>query len=430
MNKKVNLLFKYILIAIIGISIPIFFAYLDMWELEIDTNISNTIDILRSQNVYLFSLVFFPFVFILVGHLVFKVSEKNNILKNDFEYLKVLLNATPDAIIFLNEQKEIIFQNNQFKLLFEDFHNVLEKANFNDFFSQVEFIQKEVVLDSNLIEEHPFLMSFKLTKYKDHKNFFISFKDLKNLKDKEKIIEDQKTQMVETNKLASLGEMAAGIAHEINNPLTVIHSNNTIMKRMFESGKITQDKVDKINEKTKSQIKRITEIITSLRNLSRGMANEDLEEFSLNQMIEETVQLAKIRNKMGNITYKYEPIEFDVFANRGQIVQVILNLINNAIDAIEEFDDPWIKIETISRGDLVDIFIEDSGSGISEENLAKIFQPMYTTKDVGKGTGLGLSLSKTFIEQNGGELTYDKSRDNTCFKVSVPKVTIQKQKVA
>ena len=299
MNKKVNLLFKYILIAIIGISIPIFFAYLDMWELEIDTNISNTIDILRSQNVYLFSLVFFPFVFILVGHLVFKVSEKNNILKNDFEYLKVLLNATPDAIIFLNEQKEIIFQNNQFKLLFEDFHNVLEKANFNDFFSQVEFIQKEVVLDSNLIEEHPFLMSFKLTKYKDHKNFFISFKDLKNLKDKEKIIEDQKTQMVETNKLASLGEMAAGIAHEINNPLTVIHSNNTIMKRMFESGKITQDKVDKINEKTKSQIKRITEIITSLRNLSRGMANEDLEEFSLNQMIEETVQLAKIRNKMG-----------------------------------------------------------------------------------------------------------------------------------
>jgi signal transduction histidine kinase len=420
-KNKIKVLFQYLFVALIGVAVPVFFAYLDMWELEIDTSFNNLIDMVRSQNIYIFSAGFFPFMFVIVGHLLIKINEKNNMLVSDFEYLKVVLNATPDAIVFLNEEKEIVFQNNQFRLLFDDFQEILEKTHFNDFFDQVEYIQKEIIIDSNIVVNHPFLMSFKLTKYNDRRNFFVSFKDLKSLKDKERIIEDQTHQMIEKNKLASLGEMAAGIAHEINNPLTVIHSNNSIIKKLFASDRVTPERIDKLTQKTTNQITRITEIITSLRNLSRGMANEELENFSVDQVLSETLKLAKIRNKTGNIKYTYTPTSLHSFANRGQIVQVILNLLNNAIDAIEHTESPWIKIETKENESCIDIFITDSGFGISQVDLNKIFLPMYTTKGVGKGTGLGLSLSRTFVEQNGGSLNYVPNNSNTCFKIKLPK---------
>jgi C4-dicarboxylate-specific signal transduction histidine kinase len=392
-----------------------------MWELEIDTSLSNLFDMVKSQNIYQFSALFFPIVFIFVAELIQQVKAKNLLLMEEFEYLKVLLNATPDAIIFLNEDQEIIFQNNQFKLLFNRFDDVIEKTNLSDFFNQVEYIQKEVTLDSSLSQDHTFLMSFKLAKFKNRKNYFISFKDLKNLKDKEKIIEEQKHQMIEKNKLASLGEMAAGIAHEVNNPLTVIHSNNSIIQKLIIKNKLDPIKLEKLTTKTREQIERITGIITSLRNLSRGLANEENESFSIDQVLDESIKLAKIRDKSKKIIFQFNSKPFSAYGNRGQIVQVVLNLLNNAIDAIEVLDDPWISLELKDNGKFVDLHITDSGPGIPQEVSDKIFIPMYTTKDVGKGTGLGLSLSRTFIEQNSGSLVYAGDDSNTCFKVSLLK---------
>ncbi|MFT6633195.1 MAG: signal transduction histidine kinase [Bacteriovoracaceae bacterium] len=416
-----NRVLNYLLAFALGLSIPVFFAYLDMWELEIDTNLSNLFDMLKSQNIYQFSALFFPIIFIFVTELVQQVKAKNILLIEEFEYLKVLLNATPDAIIFLNEDQEIIFQNNQFKLLFNRFDIVIENTNLSDFFNQVEYIQKEVVLDSNISKDHSFLMSFKLAKFKNRKNYFISFKDLKNLKDKEKIIEEQTHQMIEKNKLASLGEMAAGIAHEVNNPLTVIHSNNTIIQKLISRDKFDVAKIDKLTSKTREQIERITAIITSLRNLSRGLANEENESFSIDQVLDESIRLAKIRDKSKKIIFQFNNKPFTTYGNRGQIVQVILNLLNNAIDAIETLEDPWITLELKDNDKYVDLYITDSGEGIPKEVADKIFIPMYTTKDVGKGTGLGLSLSRTFIEQNKGSLNYITEQNNTCFKISLVK---------
>ncbi len=102
-------------------------------------------------------------------------------------------------------------------------------------------------------------------------------------------------------------------------------------------------------------------------------------------------------------------------------MQVILNLLNNAIDAIQTTQDPWISMELKDNGKYVDLYITDSGRGITRDIAEKIFIPMYTTKEIGKGTGLGLSLSKTFIEQNAGTLEYVDNQKNTCFKVSLLK---------
>lgn len=412
---------KYLIAITLGVAIPIFFSYLDMWELEIETNFRNLVDMLKSQNLYLFSAVFFPIVFVIITKLVIQVKAKSKMLQEEFEYLKVLLNATPDAIIFLNEDQEIIFQNNQFKLLFNDFKKIIESCHLEKFFNQVEYIQKEVSLQSNIETHHTFLMSFKLTKFKNRRNFFVSFKDLKTLKDKEKIIEEQKIQMIEKNKLASLGEMAAGIAHEINNPLTVIHSNNTLINRLMAKQAPDTKKIEKLTQKTKEQIERITTIITSLRNLSRGLANENFEDFSIDQVIAEAISLAKMRDKGKRIIFQFNNQSFKTNGNRGQIVQVILNLLNNAIDAIEMMDQPWITMELKENADMIDLYITDSGTGIPEEILSKIFIPMYTTKEVGKGTGLGLSLSRNFIEDNGGTLNYITNDGHTCFKISLVK---------
>ncbi len=410
-------LINYLIATIIGLAIPIFFAYLGMWELEIDTNLNNLVDMVKSQNVYLFSAFCFPIIFMITIELISKNQQKNELIQKDFDYLKVILNATPDAIVFLDQDKKVTFQNNQFKSLFHNFESVYNDSDLASYVDNMDFIQKEVLIHSKVNDGHPFLMNFKATTYQDKKNYFLSFKDLKNLKDKEKIIEDQEYQMIERNKLASMGEMAAGIAHEINNPLTVIHSNNSLIRRMVEKDIIDPVKFEKITLKTREQVERITKIIRSLRNLSRGLANEDLEHFSIDQVLDESISLAKIRDTGRNVEFHFESHNVYVFGNRGQIVQVILNLLNNSIDSIDKAENPWVKLELKQEQGFVELYVIDSGNGIPAEIIDKIFVPMYTTKGVGKGTGLGLSLSRSFMEQNGGSIEYDSSKSNTCFKV-------------
>ena len=414
-------IFIYLIAILIGLSIPVLFAYLDLWQLQIEPSYENMLDMFSSQNIYQFSTLFFPLAFVMISELIVQVQRKTHQLVEEFEYLKLLLNATPDALVFLNEDFHALFYNNQFKLLFNNFDSILKETKIKNFTNQVEFIQKEIRINSNLTEQHPFLMNFKLIKYKNRKNYFVSFKDLKNLRDKEQIIEDQKHQMIEKNKLASLGEMAAGIAHEINNPLTVIHSNNTLIKKLLQKNDLNPGRLYQLTRKTTDQVQRITMIITSLKNLSRGLANDQRETFSLDQVLEEAISLAKIKDKSKKIIFQFNNQKFKAFGNRGQIVQVVLNLLNNAIDAIEEMEDPWISLELKDNDLFVDLYITDSGNGINPELLEKIFIPMYTTKTIGKGTGLGLSLSKTFVEQNQGSLNYELNQSHTCFKVSLPK---------
>lgn len=401
-----------------------------MWELEIETNMSNLMDMLKSQNIYIFSAVFFPAVFCILSELIHQVRKKSLLLKKDFDYLKVLLNTTPDAILFLDEQKNVIFQNDKFKTLFQTYEKVLSDARLDSFFDRIDYLQKEVCIQSQIAQDHDFLMSFKLAKFQDKKNYFISFKDLKNLKDKEKIIENQKHQMIEKNKLASLGEMASGIAHEINNPLTVIHSNNNMIQKLLQRDNCDVNKLSDLITKTKCQVSRITEIITSLRSLSRGLTNDEKENFKIDKVIEEAINLAKIRSMSKKVIFNFTPQELTAYGNKGQIVQVILNLFNNAVDAIQDTDAPWVKIEFKERGHYVDIYMTDSGKGIDAEIVEKIFLPMYTTKDIGKGTGLGLSLSKNFIEQNSGTLDYVSEKENTCFRISLIKSSESTKSVA
>jgi len=305
---------------------------------------------------------------------------------------------------------------------------VIETDQVSCYFSQIDHIQKETHLKSNVADDHPFLMSFKQTNFRQNKYFFISLKDLKNIKEKEFIIQSQRTQIVEQNKFSFLGEMAAGIAHEINNPLTVIYSTNLLFEKALTNKSISSQKLIELINKSKKQIVKITDIITSLRNLSSGMNTTEQNNFSLTEVIKEAISLAKVRDRSKTIIFQFYPKkEFSIFGNRGEILQVFINLLNNSIDELEKDTAPWITIKIIEDPNIVQIRVTDSGEGISSSHQEKIFLPMFSTKNPGQGTGLGLSLSKAYVEKSNGQLTYLADQKNTCFQLSFPTIANQSE---
>lgn len=236
-------------------------------------------------------------------------------------------------------------------------------------------------------------------------------------------LKEQQAKAVQASKLASLGEMAAGVAHEINNPLTIIKMLTSKVKRYERS-----DEVDKLLVRVDDQINRITDIIIGMKNISRDGSTMPLQKFSFNQILYDTKIVC--RNKFHNAGVALEVEEVDEAVKclgvPVQISQVLLNLLNNSFDAVRENEDAdcdsWIRITPSLQDCFLRIDVEDSGKGIDPSIVDKILDPFYTTKNFGKGTGLGLSVSRRIMEKHDGELFLDSSKKNTCFSILIPRV--------
>lgn len=238
------------------------------------------------------------------------------------------------------------------------------------------------------------------------------------------ITQMKKVQMnlIESNRMASLGEMASGIAHEINNPLTIILGRLTLLKKRMERNdphEVLINDMDLI-EKT---VYRISNIVNGLRRLSRDNTKDPIEVFSIKKLLDESQELftQKMKNKEINFEVIVEK-DYSIKAKSLQLSQVIVNLINNSIDAIEALPEKWIKLKVGKKGDECLITIVDSGLRIPKEVASKLMTPFYTTKGPGKGTGLGLSLSKKMIEESKGKFYYDEAKPHTTFCIELPLV--------
>ncbi len=224
-------------------------------------------------------------------------------------------------------------------------------------------------------------------------------------------------------RLAALGEMAAGVAHEVNNPVTIIQGYARVLKKLAGGVTLDKNKVLEIAEIIDKTSVRIAKIITSLRKLARP----DTKEFSLisvREIIDDTIGLCGERFKNSGVQLTIPEISSNLVlqCNQLQLSQVILNLLNNAYHEVSKKDEGgWIRISAKDEGDQVEIAVTDSGHGIPAELHDKIFQVFYTTKDVGEGTGLGLSLSRQMVEHHNGTLTIDKDSPNTSFVIRIPK---------
>ncbi|MDK9707231.1 MAG: ATP-binding protein [Desulforhopalus sp.] len=233
--------------------------------------------------------------------------------------------------------------------------------------------------------------------------------------------------LVQANKMIALSKMAAGIAHEVNNPLASIAEVAGWMKDLLAEEDIAANKnfaeLDESVDKIEQQVARARKIIHNLLGFARRMEPAK-EKININALLDETTGFLDNGARYMNINIEKHYAE-DVpiiTSDLSQIQQVVLNLLNNAIDAIDHDGTVTVSTRYHEKTGEVEISVADTGKGIPESNLSKIFDPFFTTKEVGKGTGLGLSISYTIIEKLGGRISVEsKEGEGTVFTILLPK---------
>ena len=231
-------------------------------------------------------------------------------------------------------------------------------------------------------------------------------------------------QVVEAGKLASVGELAAGIAHEINNPVAIMVEEAGWIQDLLDEGLDRDDnerEVQRALTQIRSQGTRCREITHKLLSFARKI-DPTVERLCVNELIREMAKFCEQRAKYANVQIETSLVDAvpEVEASPSEMQQVLLNLINNAIDAM---DPGGGQLDIMSRveDDHVVVSISDTGCGIPKANLQRIFDPFFTTKPVGKGTGLGLSIIYGIINKMGGEISVSSVVDKgTVFTIRLP----------
>ena len=230
-------------------------------------------------------------------------------------------------------------------------------------------------------------------------------------------------QIIEAGKLASVGELAAGIAHEINNPVAIMVEEAGWIEDLLEEDGGCEDpaEVRRALKQIKNQGARCKQITHKLLSFARK-TDPELRKVQLNELIDEVVALSEQRVKYSNVKLKLNLAQHlpEVYASPAEFEQVLLNLVNNALDAMTT-DGGTLEITTRVDGGQVVVDVADTGQGIPKANLARIFDPFFTTKPVGKGTGLGLSICYGIIRKMEGEISVNSAVGlGTTFHVRLP----------
>ena len=241
--------------------------------------------------------------------------------------------------------------------------------------------------------------------------------------DREKEMMNQ--QVIETGKLASIGELAAGIAHEINNPVAIMVEEAGWIQDILEDEPFRKseniEELDRALKQIKTQGKRCKEITHKLLSFARK-TDSRIQEVVINEVIEDLVSISAQRAKYANvvISTKLEENLPTLKISQSEMQQVLLNIINNAMDAMDRKGGK-LDISTLQKDNHVVIRLQDNGPGIHPDHLARVFDPFFTTKPVGKGTGLGLSICYGIINKMGGEIDVKSGVGiGTTFEIRLP----------
>ncbi|MGH9943591.1 MAG: ATP-binding protein, partial [Pyrinomonadaceae bacterium] len=236
-------------------------------------------------------------------------------------------------------------------------------------------------------------------------------------------------QLQQREKLSSIGLLAAGVAHEINTPLTGVSSYTQMLLGMLAETDPKHALLQKINRQTE----RATGIVNNLLNFSRAGGVADFNELNVNLVLDLTLQLLEpqLRNSQIELVRDYAPALPKVYADTGKLQQVFTNLILNARDAI--VDGGRITLKTRAGGvgaeeEIVIVEVADNGIGIAPENVARIYDPFFTTKGVGRGTGLGLAVSYGIVQEHSGHIAVESQPGRgTTFRITLPAAARQLQ---
>ncbi len=232
----------------------------------------------------------------------------------------------------------------------------------------------------------------------------------------------QQLKLATSSRLAALGEMAAGVAHEINNPLTIIQGYAQKLDHLAGRGRLDQETVQSVTRTIKDGVQRITKIVKGLRAIAREGENDPFQEVQLQTILDDTLELCQKKILYGGIQLDTDPIPqgLTLECRAVQIAQVLLNLLNNSHDALQNAAERWIRVSVNADTDWVTIAVTDSGHGVPVEIRERIMDPFFTTK-ASHGTGLGLSISRAIIESHHGRFHLDAQCPHTSFVLTLPR---------
>lgn len=369
-------------------------------------------------------------------------------LFSDFDHL-----LAPTVVLNIN--KEIIYFNNAFSTFTSLSPRILRSCKyFPEIFSGEDFSVEKWISESTLAfqavvspevkinqvkeKENAYFVVMKLFPIKkEDKNYFgITINDMsieKNLFDKYKNqMEELKTshmQILQADKLTTLGEMTANISHEISNPLTIASGNRELIDYYLESDDLNNQKepIIKANKDIKEALTRINDIIVNMKKFLHK--SEDEKEYcGLDEIIKSASEWVSSHLKDSGVKIKtlIKDKDIVIFANQLKIEQVVINLLKNAIDAMTEAHTESALIEVIverqtDNGQL-NLDIIDNGPGIAAKNINEVFEPFFTTKGVGKGTGLGLSICDKIMKSHHGSLVALPCDHGAHFRLTFPAV--------
>ena len=371
-----------------------------------------------------------------------RLKELEKMYSEMQELIDKVVQSSVSGIMAANRKGEIMMMNKAAEELFGYSKETARKVNIEDYYPPgtarriMKMLRDETIggkgkmpatqvnILNSMGEKIPVEMTAAII-YEDDKETATAaiFNDLREKLAVEKTLEEAQKQLTQSEKLASIGRLAAGVAHEINNPLTSILLYGTMMKEKMAEDDPLLSNLSFILE----DAERCKEIVKNLLVYSRQETSKK-SLFYLSNLVSESLRLIRDQKLFMNVKVEKQISEAPILINadKNQLCQVVINLIINAIDAMEGKGTLTIRVYRNTETEKAFLEISDTGGGIPEEDISKVFDPFFTTKEPGKGTGLGLSMAFGIMEKNNGKITIKETGPSgTTMMLTLPEERIE-----
>ena len=350
----------------------------------------------------------------------------------DNELMKALINSVPGYMTLLDDELRYVMVNEAFAKRMD--HNMVglklgHTGDEHDFQKYVE--------DFHHSNKEKSLTQVRFGKRFQKEHYLVSLAKINgpkpllavlsmNIEDQKRLEQDlnhAREESAHSERLAILGEMVSSIAHEIRTPLAIISGKAAKIVRKAENRELNAETLLLDAHKVEEMVHRANQIIQTVLKFSRSESDGPMTNLVVTDLLEDVFFLTGPKLRLNGVENRnvgpYPLVKLECYPL--QISQVLINLINNAVDALEGKDERWIQIQVRDLDKRIEIRVVDSGSGIPPEIRQKLLEPFFTTKAPGKGTGLGLRISRGIVSRHGGTLEIDGYAANTTFVIDLPK---------